>query len=228
MPRRRARAHNSADGIDRAQRVGNVGEGEELHRAVQQSIQPAQVQQPVVAGDGHVGQLGAGAFGQQLPGDDVAVMLHFGQQNRVAGLDVFGAPGVGDQVDAFGRSARENDFRRLAGVEEVRRALARRLVAPRSRAGSIRGCRDARCCCRCGKSGPAPPAPRAVFATWRRCQDKPADGRGLSGAGWENPRATRPNLSGSRSHQAQFEPGGLRQHVAVPGRVPNQEHRRLP
>jgi hypothetical protein len=46
-----------------------------------QIIQAAQIQQAVVAGDRHVGELGAGAFGQQLPGDDVAVMLHFRQQN---------------------------------------------------------------------------------------------------------------------------------------------------
>ena len=72
-------------GIDRAQRVGNVGEREELDGAVQQPSKPRQVQQPVVAGDRHVGQLGAGAFGQQLPGDDVAVMLHFRQQYGVAG-----------------------------------------------------------------------------------------------------------------------------------------------
>ena len=51
-------------------------------------------------------------------------MLHFREQNRVAGLEVFRAPGVGDQVDAFGRAARENDFGGFAGVEETGGAVA--------------------------------------------------------------------------------------------------------
>jgi hypothetical protein len=104
--------------------VPNVGEGEQLDRVVQQIIQAAQLQQPVVPGDGHISQLGAGAFGQQLPGDDVAVMFHLCQQDGVAGADVLTAPGMGNQIDALGGSARENDFGRLAGVEENRGALA--------------------------------------------------------------------------------------------------------
>ena len=48
-------------------------------------------------------------------------MLHFGQQDGVAGFEVFRAPGVGQQVDAFGCAARKNDFRGLAGMDEAGR-----------------------------------------------------------------------------------------------------------
>ena len=45
-------------------------------------------------------------------------MLHFREQNHVAGFQVFRAPGTGDEVDALGGAARENDFLGAAGVDE--------------------------------------------------------------------------------------------------------------
>ena len=45
-------------------------------------------------------------------------MLHFREQNHVAGFEVFRAPGTGDEVDALGRAAREDDFLGAAGVDE--------------------------------------------------------------------------------------------------------------
>ena len=62
-------------------------------------------------------------------------MLHFREQNHVAGLEIFCAPGTGDEIDAFGRAAREDDFVGAFGVDEfcgagaggfkrVRRAVA--------------------------------------------------------------------------------------------------------
>jgi len=71
-----------------------------------------------VADDGDIGDFGAGAPGEQLPGHQVAVMLQFGEQDNVAGVQVFRAPGGGDEVDAFGGAAGEDDFIGLAGMEE--------------------------------------------------------------------------------------------------------------
>ena len=52
-------------------------------------------------------------------------MLHFREQNHVAGLEIFCAPRTGDEIDAFGRAARENDFVGAFGVDEFRGAGAR-------------------------------------------------------------------------------------------------------
>ena len=50
------------------------------------------VEQPFVTGDGHVGEPRAGALGQQLPRHEVAVMLHFREQDDVAGLQMSSRP----------------------------------------------------------------------------------------------------------------------------------------
>src|SRR5215510_15995033 len=47
-------------------------------------------------------------------------MLHFRQENFVAALDVFGAPGGCDKIDSFGGATSENDFIGAAGVDELR------------------------------------------------------------------------------------------------------------
>ena len=49
-------------------------------------------------------------------------MLHFREQNHVAGLEILRAPGTRDEVDAFGRAAGEHDFVGASGVDEFRRA----------------------------------------------------------------------------------------------------------
>ena len=59
---------------------------------VEQRIQLGQIQQAFVAGDGHVGDLGAGALGQELPGHEIAMMLHFCQQDDIARLQIFHSP----------------------------------------------------------------------------------------------------------------------------------------
>ncbi len=52
-------------------------------------------------------------------------MLHFREQNHVAGLEVFCSPRTRDEIDAFGRAARENDFVGAFGIDEFRGAGAR-------------------------------------------------------------------------------------------------------
>jgi hypothetical protein len=115
--------------IHRAHRVRDVDHREQLHLLRQQRIEFAQVEHAFIAGDGHVGELRAGALGEQLPRHEVAVMLHFREQNHVAGLEIFRAPGTGDQVDALGGAARENDFLGAAGVDEFGGARPGGLVA---------------------------------------------------------------------------------------------------
>ena len=100
---------------------------EELHLGREQRLELVQVEQAFVAGDGDVAELRAGALGEHLPRHDVAVVLHLGEEDDIAGLHEGVAPGVGDQVDALGGAAREDDFLGAAGVEEFPRPLSRRL-----------------------------------------------------------------------------------------------------
>ena len=51
MPRLRARAQKFGDGIDRAERIGNVHHREELHVAGEELVEPAEIKQTVVTGD---------------------------------------------------------------------------------------------------------------------------------------------------------------------------------
>src|SRR5699024_3458156 len=69
-----------------------------------------------------------GALAQQLPGNDVGVVLELGDQNFVAGLQISRAIGRGDQVDAIRGAACVHDFFTRAGVDECRDAVARGLV----------------------------------------------------------------------------------------------------
>ena len=82
------------DGVDDAEGIRDVGQGEELDLSGEEFVEAAKVEQPNVPGDRQEGEPSAGALGQQLPGDDVAVVLHLGEQEDVAGAQVLGAPGL--------------------------------------------------------------------------------------------------------------------------------------
>ena len=85
-------------GIDRAERVGDVNHREQLHLLRQQRIELGQVEHAFVAGDGQVGELRAGALGEQLPRHEVAVVLHLREQDHVAGFEIFRAPGLATRL----------------------------------------------------------------------------------------------------------------------------------
>ena len=112
------------DRIHRAERIGNVNHREQLHILHQERVKFAQVEQPFVARHGKINQLRPRSLGQHLPGNDIAVMLHFRQQNLVARLQVPAAPRRGHQVDGFGRPAGEDDFVGISRVDELRRPSA--------------------------------------------------------------------------------------------------------
>ena len=77
----------------------------------------------------HEAKLRADSFGQELPRHEVAVVLHLGEQNHIAGAKKFSAPGLRHEVDALRRSAREDDFVRACRAQIIRHALARSLVS---------------------------------------------------------------------------------------------------
>ena len=111
------------DGIDGAQHVADVSDadyfcfrGEEPFVFIQQQFAA------VVHGDDakHDAALG----GLQLPGDDVAVVLHGGDDDLVARLHLRLAEGGRQEVDALRGASGEDDFAGRAGVDKPAHGLA--------------------------------------------------------------------------------------------------------
>src|SRR5438128_4524341 len=82
--------------------------------------------------DRHDAQHGPFLLAENLPGDDVGVMLHVRDDNLIARSDMRSAEALRDQVDPFGGAAHENDLARLDGVEEALHLNARRFIIFRS------------------------------------------------------------------------------------------------
>ena len=95
--------------MDHADQLGPAGE---------QILERGQVELTVVE-HRYVGELGPPVEAQLLPRDDVGVMLHFGQDDEIAGTDIGAAPRVGDQVD--GRGGVGGEDRLLGGRPQPRR-----------------------------------------------------------------------------------------------------------
>ena len=72
---------------------------------------------------------GAVALAVEMPGHDVGVVLHDREHDLVALADRHGAVGAGDQVDALGGVAGEDDLLDAWRIEEAAHRLARVLVA---------------------------------------------------------------------------------------------------
>ena len=94
---------------DRAEHVGHIGQCHDLglrsHRvdhglriqiAVHVCIDPFQHRTET--------------FAQEVPGDDVGVVLHHGQNDLVAGLDAGHGPAVGDEIEGLGPVRDEDDL----------------------------------------------------------------------------------------------------------------------
>ena len=88
-----------------------------LVRSREQRIERVQAEQAVV-GQGNVPQHGPAALGKLLPGDEIRVMLHLGEQDLVARLDVRIAPAPRHGIDARGRPVGENALLALGGIDE--------------------------------------------------------------------------------------------------------------
>src|SRR5260370_16306499 len=69
--------------------------------------------------DGSHAQLGAFLFAQDLPGNDVRMVLHGGDQNFIAGAYVLATVGLSNQVDRFGGAAREDDLLVVRSMQEA-------------------------------------------------------------------------------------------------------------
>ena len=110
-------ANDFGHGVDRAQYVGYRRNGDEFGPLGEQRVERVQAKQAVV-GEGNVPQHRAAALGKLLPGDEVRVMLHLGEQDLIARLDVRIAPTPRDGVDARGCPIGKDALLALRGVDE--------------------------------------------------------------------------------------------------------------
>ena len=76
----------------------------------------------------HEAQPRAGSLREQLPRHEIAVVLHLGEQDDVAGAEKFSAPRLRHEIDALRRPAREDDLVRARRAEVVAPRLPRALV----------------------------------------------------------------------------------------------------
>ena len=102
----------------------------------QEDLEDVEAEDAVV-GDRDELEVAVALLDEELPRDEVGVVLHLGQDDRVAAVDVLPAPRVGDEVDRLGRVAGEDDLVGVGGVDEpgdLRAGplvLGRRLLADR-------------------------------------------------------------------------------------------------
>ena len=109
---------DSADGVDRAEGVGEVRHGDEPGPRPEELLVLLQQQlAPVVDGDD--AKDGSLLLAQELPRDDVRVVLHRREDDLVSGLE--GGPPVAlrHEVDRLRRASDEKDFPVLPRVDEA-------------------------------------------------------------------------------------------------------------
>jgi len=144
-----------------------------FHTVGKQGVDPRQVKQSLVTGNRHVTQLRSGSRRQKLPRHDVAMMLHFGEQNFVPRLQMGGSPGLGDQVDP-------SVVPRVKTISCALPALINRAAAfapPHKRQWrgcSIHECRDGHCCYRTRNNAATHPARASASGSSPRYQDRQA------------------------------------------------------
>jgi hypothetical protein len=119
----------SLDGIHGAERVRDVRKRGDLCPCAEQRVEGADVERAVVANRRH-DEARARALAEQLPRDDVRVMLEARDQHLVARRKAL-AEARRDEVDRFRRAAREDDLGKRRRVDEASDFLARALVGGR-------------------------------------------------------------------------------------------------
>src|SRR5260370_26456264 len=96
-------------GVYRAEGVALMAESHELRRALEELVE---LVKPKLAPLVDVDVLDGRPLlsGQDLPRDDVRVVLDDREDDQVAFSDVLATPRIGDKVDRLGRASRVNDL----------------------------------------------------------------------------------------------------------------------
>ncbi len=102
--------------VDGAEGVGDVDHSDDLRALRQQPLVLLEDDVAVVVDRDHLEDRAA-LLAQQLPGDDVGVVLHGRDQDLVAGLEPRADKARGDQVDALGGRSGEDDLSAVGGAD---------------------------------------------------------------------------------------------------------------
>ena len=115
--------------VHRAERVRDMHQGDDARAVVQPRGEVVEVEFAPVRDPGRRDRR-PGGFGHHLPGDDVRVVLHLGEQHFVAGAERVAPEARSHQVQPFRRAPDEDHFLGGVGAEECRQAAPRLLVLP--------------------------------------------------------------------------------------------------
>jgi hypothetical protein len=113
------------DGCQRAENVAHRSEGKDLC-SVEKPGQGCEVEL-AVGGEGHPTQFEPALGGEHVPRDDVGVVLHVREDNRVTRTKVGRTPRVRHKVQRLGGVLGEDDFVHFRGVDEPAYRGPRRL-----------------------------------------------------------------------------------------------------
>src|SRR5262249_9170496 len=69
------------------------------------------------------------SFSQQLPRHEIAVVLHYGEENHVSFADKFSTPSLRDKIYTFGGPAREDDLVSTSRADVFRHTTPRVFVS---------------------------------------------------------------------------------------------------
>ncbi len=122
--------------IDGAEHVRDVGKRDELRPQSQQDLEHLELQESVV-GDRHEFEVAVLLLDEDLPGHQVGVVLHLGQQDAVAAANVPSSPRVGHEIDGLGGVADEHDLVCVGGVDQPRRHRSGAFVGRRGALGEL-------------------------------------------------------------------------------------------
>ena len=111
--------------VDGTQGIGDVHHGHQLGVFRQQRLECSQVQFGIIRNRDDL-EVGTGLLCHQLPGHDVGVMLHGGDNNVVTGLEKGPTVAVRHQVDAFGGAAGPDNLVAARGVDKALHGFPRR------------------------------------------------------------------------------------------------------
>ena len=114
------------DRIEAAQGVAHVHQAHQPGAVAELGLEILQIQFAAL-GDARMAQNAARASRQQLPGHQIAVVLHHRQQHLIALPQVGFAPGAGHQVDRLAGIAGEDDLPGAGGADEGGHLAAGRL-----------------------------------------------------------------------------------------------------
>ena len=106
--------------VNRTEGVGNVGESKQFDIAGEPFVDAAHIEEAAITRDWQVNKLNTDFIRQELPRDNVAMVLHLGEEDLVAALEKFISPGMGDEIDALGRAPGEDDLIDAPRIEELR------------------------------------------------------------------------------------------------------------